>query len=67
MTIKQTADGAAVVNTEHHWIPVSEVPPPNGPKLLLINRKLGVAVLGSYTKSANWTHWCALPKFQDKE
>lgn len=63
MTIKQTNDGAAAVNTELFWIPVADVPPPNGPKLLLINKQYGVAVLGSYTKSAGWTHWQALPKF----
>ena len=52
MTIKQTSDGAAVVDTELHWIPISEVPPPSG-KLLLINQKLGVAMLGNYT---HWPH-----------
>lgn len=61
--MKQTRDGAAVVNTEHLWISVKEVPPPHGPKLLLIDRRLGVAVLSSYTKNSTWTHWCALPKF----
>jgi hypothetical protein len=64
VSIKKTSDGQAVVNTDLHWIPISEVPPPSG-KLLLINRKLGVAVLGNYTKGAGWSHWCGLPKFVD--
>jgi hypothetical protein len=64
MTIKKTSDGAAVVDTELHWIPISEAPPPSG-KLLLINQKLGVAVLGNYIKGAGWSHWCGLPKFFD--
>lgn len=66
MTIKRTTDGAAAVNTELFWIPVEKVPPPHGSKLLLINRKYGVAVLGPFTKSAGWTHWQALPKFSEE-
>lgn len=65
MTIKRTTDGQAMVNTEHHWIPVAEQAPPLGAKLLLIDRRYGVAVLSSYNKDSTWTHWQALPKFQD--
>jgi len=65
VAIKPTSDGSAVVNTEHHWISIAEVPPPNGPKLLLIDRRLGVAVMASYTKQGTWTHWCALPRFKN--
>jgi hypothetical protein len=65
VTIKKTNDGAAVVNTELHWIPISEVPPPSG-KLQLINARLGVATYGNYVKGQNWTHWQALPTFKDK-
>ena len=67
MTIKQTADGKAVVDHGHYWIPVAEQKPPTGPKLLLIDQKLGVAVIGSYSKSGSWTHWQGLPKFKDKK
>jgi hypothetical protein len=67
VTIKQTTDGQAMVDTTHRWIPIAEQMPPTGPKLLLIDRKYGVAVLGSYTKSGTWTHWSPLPKFKDKE
>ena len=65
MTIKTTADGAAAVNTELFWIPISEVPPPSGVKLQLINRKYGVAHHSIYRKVDDWTHWQALPKFKD--
>jgi hypothetical protein len=66
MTIKTTSDGAAAVNTEHFWIPVSEVAPPAGVKLLLINRRWGVAHLSIYRKQDDWTHWQALPKFKGR-
>jgi len=66
VTIQQTSDGQAVVDTEHRWIPIAEQMPPFGPKLLLIDRKYGVAVLSSYTRDSTWTHWSPLPKFKDK-
>lgn len=64
--IRPTSDGQAMVDTTVRWIPVTEKAPPTGPKLLLIDRKYGVAVLGSYSKTGTWTHWAPLPKFQDK-
>jgi hypothetical protein len=66
VTIQQTSDGQAVVDTTHRWIPIAEKAPPTGPKILLIDRRLGVAVLGSYRKGDNFTHWAPLPKFKDK-
>lgn len=66
VSIKKTSDGAAVVNTELHWIPVSEVPPPSG-KLQLIDQRFGVAVYGNYSKSQGWTHWQALPTFKKEQ
>lgn len=66
MTIKQTSDGKAAVDHQHFWIPITEQKPPSGPKLLLIDRNLGVAVIGSYTKGGSWTHWQGLPKFKGK-
>jgi hypothetical protein len=65
MTIKQTNNGAAVVDTTIHWISIEEKAPPSG-KLQLINRRLGVAVYGNYQKGLNWTHWAPLPTFKDK-
>lgn len=64
--LKLTADRAAVVCHHHYWIPISEQKPPSGPKLLLIDRNLGVAVIGSYSKGGSWTHWQGLPKFKGK-
>ena len=65
MSIKQTNDGAAVVDTTVHWISIKKVAPPSG-KLQLINRGLGVAVYGNYASGQNWTHWAPLPTFKDK-
>lgn len=65
MTIKTTNDGRAAVNTELFWIPIAEVEPPRGAKLLLINRRQGVATMGEYRVSDNFTHWQALPKFKE--
>lgn len=66
MTIKKTTDGAAVVDTAIHWISIQEKAPPGG-KVQLINRKLGVAVYGNYSKGQGWSHWAPLPVFKDKE
>jgi hypothetical protein len=65
MTIKTTSDGAAAVDTEVRWIPIAERTPPSGVKLLLINRKYGVALISVYRKADAWTHWAGLPKFYD--
>lgn len=67
MTIQQTSDGQAVIDTSHRWIPIAEQVPPIGPKLLLIDRKLGVAVLSGYSPGGTWTHWSPLPKFKDRK
>lgn len=65
MTIKTTHNKAALVDVRHHWIEIEGNPPPAGTKLLLINRKLGVAVIGNYTKGCGWTHYAGLPTFKD--
>lgn len=65
MTTKTTHDQLALVDIEHHWIPIDPAkPPPRGVKLLLINRKLGVAVIGNYSTSTAWTHYAGLPTFK---
>ena len=66
MTIKTTYNGAAAVNTEYFWIPVSDTPPPQGVKLLLIDLRSGVAHLSIYRKQDRWSHWQALPRFKDR-
>lgn len=67
MSIRPTSDGAAIVDTTHHWIAIEDNPPPAGAKVLLINRRYGVALLSLYRKADDWTHWYPLPKFKDKE
>ena len=62
--IKVNAEHTAAVAQEFFWIPVKDFPPPLGVKLLLINQDLGVATMGTYSKSYNWTHWQGLPKFK---
>lgn len=66
VSIKKTSDGQAVVDTTIHWISVEDVPPPSG-KLQLINKRLGVAVYGNYSKGQQWTHWAPLPTFKEKQ
>ncbi len=65
-TVKVNAAHTAAVAQEFFWIPVNEVAPPMGVKLLLINEHLGVACLGHYYQTAGWTHWQGLPKFQSQ-
>lgn len=65
MTIKPTNDRAAVVDKDYHWIDAKETPPPRGPKMQLINRHLGVAVIGAWRDGDGWTHWCPLPTFKE--
>ena len=64
MTIAPTASKAAMVDKDYHWIDAKVTPPPRGPKMLLIDRRLGVAVLGAWRDSDYWTHWCPLPTFE---
>jgi hypothetical protein len=61
---KLTNDHAAMVDTSYHWIPISEIRPPMGAKLQLINKANGVAVYSNWTPNGYWTHWQALPTFK---
>jgi hypothetical protein len=61
---KLTYDGAAAVDTGNHWRDAKEFPPPLSAKMLLIDKKLGVAVLGSWRAADGWTHWAPLPTFK---
>jgi hypothetical protein len=67
MTITPTASKAAIVDKDYHWIDIKVTPPPRGPKMLLIHKSLGVAVLGAWRESDTWTHWCPLPTFERDE
>lgn len=67
MNIKVNADRTAAVAQDHFWIDVKRVPPPAGVKLLLIDKRLGSACLGTYSKHHGFTHWQALPKFMEEK
>lgn len=54
----------AAVNQSMIWLPINDATPV-GVKLLLINRRLGVATIGIYHRGNDWTHWQGLPKFLD--
>lgn len=68
MTTKTTSDKLALVDVFHHWTPIkSDNPPPSGVKLLLIDKRLGVAVIGNYSNGGSWTHYAGLPTFNREE
>lgn len=63
MSIKETTDKVATVDTEYHWRPIDERAP-LGTKVQLINRRDGVAIYGHIRSSDNtFTHWAPLPSF----
>jgi hypothetical protein len=62
---KINSDHTAAVAQDFFWIPISETPPPQGVKLLLININAGIAQFGTLKSGDDWyTHWQALPKFK---
>ena len=60
-------DRTAAVSNETTWIDATEQKPPKGVKLLVINRKLGVAHVGPWADHYGYTHWQALPRFAKDE
>jgi len=68
MTTITTSDKLALVDVRHHWTPIDpKNPPPSGSKLLLIDKRLGVAVISNYAKGGSWTHYAGLPTFRRDE
>ena len=65
--IKLTSDQFAVVDVNNKWLDAKKYSPPRGAKMLMIDRKLGVAVLGVWRGADRWTHWCPLPTFEREE
>ena len=64
MSIKDTNDKAATVDTEYHWRLI-DADTPRGTKLQLINRRAGVATYGQiFGSDSFWTHWAPLPSFK---
>ncbi len=65
--IKMTRDQFAVVDVNNKWLDAKKYSPPRGAKMLMIDRKLGVAVLGTWRDADRWTHWCLLPTFERED
>ena len=64
--LRTTTDGAAAVNPDVFWIPISPTnKPPRGAKMLLINRDAGVTLIGQYTEDSWFTHYAGLPVFTE--
>lgn len=60
MTIRETTDKVAVVDTDYFWQPMATCPLSRKVQLLTSG---GVAVYGSYDgKNATWQAWAPLPK-----
>ena len=63
MTHKLTADGAAVVAPEYHWIPI-DARTPRGATLLLINKSANRMQSGILTAGEKFfDHWAPCPTF----
>lgn len=65
--IKMNSDQFAVVDINNKWLDAKKYSPPRGAKMLMIDKKLGVAVLGNWRDTDGWTHWCPLPTFDRDE
>jgi len=71
MTIRQSKDGAAIVDTEYYWKPMETCP--RSAKVQLLS-KHGVAVYGEvhergllHGKETFWVGWAPLPKKRKEE
>jgi len=64
---RRSSDGAALIDPVATWVEISdENQPPAGVKMQLINKKLGIATIGTYDKEkSDFTHYAGLPKFED--
>jgi hypothetical protein len=65
--IKLTTDKAAVVDTKAKWIPIAQMLPPRGAKVLVINKVRNSATLTTWAPGADWTHWHPLPSWATDE
>lgn len=65
MTIRQSKDGTAIVDTEYYWQPMETCPKSAKVQLLSVH---GVAVYGEYHgKETFWVGWAPLPKKRKSE
>ena len=67
MSIKQTTDRAATVDTGYHYLDAEKHPPPLGSRLICISRRAGVAILSNWMENCGFTHWAPLPTFEKDE
>jgi hypothetical protein len=65
--LRRSSDGAALIDPTSVWVEISDENQPHaGVKQLLINKKLGIATIGTYDKEKReFTHYAGLPHFQD--
>lgn len=64
--IKLSSDGAAAVNPDTFWIPITkEKMPIEGARYLLINRSAGMTQVAPFKNDGWYTHYAGMPKFKD--
>ena len=63
MTHKLTADGAAIVAPDIHWLPMTDTVP-IGTRMLLIEKKQGVAYVRAHLPRDGFDHYFPLPTFK---
>ena len=63
MTIKHTADGFAVVNSDYEMFDAKVVPPPSKGVFICGNIKTGKGIISHWDSAFDFTHWAPLPVF----
>lgn len=64
-TLKVSSDGSALINSAWAYTEISESnKPPQGVKMMLINKDLGSATLSTYDENSGFTHYAGLPKIK---
>ena len=63
MTHKLTADGAAAVTPDIHWLPINDATP-IGARMLLIEKSQGIAFVRAHFHGDGFDHWFPLPTFR---
>lgn len=61
--IRKSSDGAALVDTDHTMVDVTEVPAPKNILLICGNIQSGKAVISHWDDKFGFTHWAPLPVF----
>lgn len=63
MKHRLTADGAAAVAPDVHWMPITK-DVPIGARMLLIEKSQGVAYVRDHFADDGFDHWFPLPTFK---